>query len=100
MRSSNLASLSRASDPGIGYQAIESIEERCFGFGRSVEVLKQQRGGFQCRERLAAWLATHSAKTRPVPRVEDEAAEPEEPWVAPPQRLGFAPAAIEQHDAF
>jgi hypothetical protein len=39
--------MSRAAGPGFEDQAIESIEERGFDFGASVEVLQQQRGGFE-----------------------------------------------------
>src|SRR5207302_1367402 len=90
----------RVGGSSFANQAIESIEERGFDFGATIEMLQQERGSLERRERFAARLAAYSAIARPMPRVEDEAPEPEEPRVAPPQGLGLAPAAVEQHDAF
>src|SRR5215813_8951154 len=63
-------------------------------------MLQQQRSGFYRRKRLGARLVAQFAKARSMPRVQDETTKFEEPRIAPPQGLGLAPAAVEQHDAF
>ena len=60
----------------------------------------QHRRRLDRRQPVAARLAPQLAVARRLRRIENDAPALQHPRIAPPQRLGLAPAAVEQHHAF
>src|SRR5689334_11999108 len=65
--------------------------------GALLECRDQEPRRLDGRQRVAARLAAEPAITRRLRRIEDHALAFQHPGIAPPQRLGLAPGAVE-HD--
>src|SRR6266568_4408453 len=80
-------------------QALEARVQRGFDLGLAFEPRQQHGGRLDGREAVAARLAPQPAVTGRAPGPEHDALALEHPGIAPPQRLGLAPGAVEQDDA-
>src|SRR5579872_1947026 len=66
----------------------------------SLETRENDRGRFDRGKAVASRLAAKRAVTRWARGSENNSLAFQHPGIAPPQRLGLAPGAIEEHDAF
>src|ERR1700704_6789717 len=80
-------------------QALEARIERGLDIGLAFEPRQQHGRRLDGREPVAAGLTPQFAVTRRALGPEHDALALEHPAVAPPQRLGLAPGAVEQDDA-
>ena len=68
--------------------------------GRFSRLAEQHRRRLDGGQTVTARLAAQLPIARRMRRAQDDALAFQHPRVAPPQRLGLAPGAVEQHDAF
>src|SRR3981189_3428555 len=80
-------------------QALEAGIERGLDLGLAFEPRQQHGRRLDSREPVAAGLTPQFAVTRRALGPEHDTLALEHPAVAPPQRLGLAPGAVEQDDA-
>src|SRR5262245_54184454 len=81
-------------------QALEGRVQRGLDLRLALEPRQQHGRRLDGREPVAARLAPQLAVTRRALRPEHDALALGHPGIAPPQRLGLAPGAVEQDDAF
>src|SRR5262245_35753016 len=81
-------------------QALEGRVQRGLDLRLAFEPRQQHGRRLEGREPVAAGLAPQLAVARRALRPEHDAPALEHPGIAPPQRLGLAPGAVEQDDAF
>src|SRR5580704_15239560 len=81
-------------------QALEARSERGLDLGLALEPRQQHGGRLDGREAVAARLAPQPPVARRALGPEHDTLAFEHPGIAPPQRLGLAPGAVEQDDAF
>src|SRR5262249_354322 len=79
---------------------LKTCIERRGDVGPLLQRAQYEARGLDGRESVAARLLAQVPVARRLPRAEDHALAFQHPGIAPPQRLGLAPGAVEQHDAF
>src|ERR1700730_6334211 len=80
-------------------EALEARSERGLDLGLALEPRQQHGGRLDGREAVAARLAPQPAVARGALGPKHDTLAFEHPGIAPPQRLGLAPGAVEQDDA-
>src|SRR5258707_11325215 len=78
---------------------LEARGQLFLDIGPALQPAQQHPGSLDGRQSVAAGLATQLAAARRPPRAEHHATAFEHPRIAPPQGLGLAPGAVQQHDA-
>src|SRR5439155_10721688 len=84
----------------FGQHPFETGMQRLRDIRALLEARKQHRRRLDGGQPVAAWLTAQLAVARRTRRTKDDALAFQHPRIAPPQRLGLAPGAVEQHDAF
>src|SRR6476469_7801848 len=82
-----------------GQHPLETSVQRLRDIRPPFQTGKQHRRRLAGGKAVTARFAAELAVTRGIRRTEDDALAFQHPGITPPQRLGLAPGAVEQHDA-